>query len=152
MRRWFMPIAALAVALAVGAPSAFASDRGHDRNGDGRGKRAERIDPGPSYGHAPRHGKRDRHMRDRGHREWGHGDRRGHQRWHRRRGWRDHGRWRHGPRHGHGKRAFVSPCHPTRNVIHNRHGERVIVGGVVCYDAHGTSYLVPGSRHVIARF
>ena len=59
---------------------------------------------------------------------------------------------RHGQRFGHARRIPAASCHQVRRHSFDRRGYRVLFGGVMCYDAYGTSYLVDGSRTVIRRY
>jgi hypothetical protein len=59
---------------------------------------------------------------------------------------------RHGQRLGHTRRMATPNCHPVRQRGVDRHGYRVLLGGVMCYDAYGTSYFVDGSRTLIRRY
>ncbi len=65
---------------------------------------------------------------------------------------RQHARLRHGQRLRHGGRIAAASCHRVRRHGFDRRGYRVLFGGVMCYDAHGTSYVVDGSRTVIRRY
>ncbi len=40
-------------------------------------------------------------------------------------------------------------CHPVTGIGRDRYGRRAKFGGTMCYDRYGSSYIVPGSRHVI---
>ena len=40
-------------------------------------------------------------------------------------------------------------CHPVTGTGYDRYGRRAKFGGTMCYDRYGSSYIVPGSRHVI---
>ncbi len=64
---------------------------------------------------------------------------------------RGHGQ-RHGQRLGHGRRIAAASCHRVRQHGFDRRGYRVLFGGVMCYDAHGASYVVDGSRNIIRRY
>ncbi len=65
---------------------------------------------------------------------------------------------RHGQRLGHGQRLAragripAASCHQVRRHGVDRHGYRVLFGGVMCYDAYGTPYVVDGSRTIIRRY
>ncbi len=65
---------------------------------------------------------------------------------------------RHGQRLGRGQRMgrgghIAAPnCHRVRQRGVDRHGYRVLLGGVLCYDAYGTSYFVDGSRTLLRRY
>ncbi len=65
---------------------------------------------------------------------------------------------RHGQRLGHGQRLAragripAASCHQVRRHGVDRHGYRVLFGGVMCYDAYGTPYVVAGSRTIIRRY
>ena len=61
-------------------------------------------------------------------------------------------RLRHGQRLGHARRIPAASCHQVRRHGLDRRGYRVLFGGVMCYDAYGTSYVVDGSRTVIRRY
>ncbi len=62
-------------------------------------------------------------------------------------GQRQHVRLGHGQRLGHGGR-----CHRVRRHGFDRRGYRVLFGGLMCYDAYGSSYVVDGSRTIIRRY
>ncbi len=57
-----------------------------------------------------------------------------------------------GQRLRHGGRIAAASCHRVRRHGFDRRGYRVLFGGVMCYDAYGTSYVVDGSRTVIRRY
>ncbi len=57
-----------------------------------------------------------------------------------------------GQRLRHGGRIAAASCHRMQRHGFDRHGYRVLFGGVMCYDAYGTSYVVDGSRTVIRRY
>ncbi len=75
-------------------------------------------------GHFPRHGQR-----------LGYGQRMGH-----------------GQRMGRGGHIAAPNCYRVRQRGVDRHGYRVLLGGVMCYDAYGTSYFVDGSRTLPRRY
>lgn len=55
------------------------------------------------------------------------------------------------PHHGHFSRhgyAARGGCHEVTKVGH-RHGQKALIGGVMCYDGYGRGYVVKGSRYVI---
>ncbi len=58
----------------------------------------------------------------------------------------------HGQRLGHAGRIAAASCHQVRRHGFDRRGYRVLFGGVMCYDAHGRSYVVDGSRTIIRRY
>ena len=58
----------------------------------------------------------------------------------------------HGQRFGHGQRIPAASCHRVRRHGFDRRGYRVLFGNVMCHDAHGTPYVVEGSRTVIRRY
>ncbi len=80
-----------------------------------------------------------------------------HQRFKRRYARRDNIQWR-GQRQGQGqrlgqeRRIAAANCHQTRRHGFDRHGYRVLFGGVMCYDAYGRPYVVDGSRTIIRRY
>ncbi|NIA71157.1 hypothetical protein HBA54_21390 [Pelagibius litoralis] len=78
-----------------------------------------------------------------------HQSRRGHhskKRFHKpRRAHRHFGHKHHGKRHAY---AVRRACHDVTKVGY-RHGEKALIGGVMCYDGHGRGYIVKGSRYVI---
>lgn len=49
-------------------------------------------------------------------------------------------RWRAAPRH----RA----CHPVR-LFGYHHGQRALLGGILCYDRHGRAFVLRGTRRVL---
>ena len=68
-------------------------------------------------------------------------------------GQRQHVRLRHGQRLGHGRRlGHGGRCHQVRRHGFDRRGYRVLFGGLMCYDAYGSSYVVDGSRTIIRRY
>lgn len=91
--------------------------------------------------HAKRHFKRHHFKRHKGH----HAKRRHfHSRHHHKGKLHSHHRG-HSPRHGYAARGG---CHEVTKVGH-RHGQKALIGGVMCYDSHGRGYVVKGSRYVI---
>ena len=40
-------------------------------------------------------------------------------------------------------------CRPVTGIGRDRDGRKAKFGGTMCYDRYGSSYIVPGSRHVI---
>lgn len=46
-------------------------------------------------------------------------------------------------------RQWGQHCRPTKKIIRGVYGTRTLIGGTLCFDRHGTSYIVPGSRYRI---
>jgi len=44
------------------------------------------------------------------------------------------------------------PCHATSKVGFDDYGQRVRIGGTMCYDAYGAAYIIRGSRHIIHKY
>ncbi len=95
--------------------------------------------------HARRHNARRHHAHQghvtRHHQRLGHGQRRGHGQ-----------RQGYGQRLGHAGRIAAASCDRVRRHGVDRCGYRVLFGGVMCDDAHGTSNVVDGSRTVVRRY
>ncbi|MEE9140472.1 MAG: hypothetical protein V3U18_06815 [Alphaproteobacteria bacterium] len=51
--------------------------------------------------------------------------------------------------YGHGRHAFGRACHAVSKIGHVGHGRKANIGGTMCYDRHGVSYIVAGSRYII---
>lgn len=96
--------------------------------------------------HAKRHFKRHHFKRHKGH----HAKRRHFH--HRHLKGKLHGHHRgHSPRHSYASRygyAGRGGCHEVSKVGHH-HGQKALIGGVMCYDSHGRGYVVKGSRYVV---
>lgn len=52
--------------------------------------------------------------------------------------------------HGYGYSPRSSyDCREVKKKGYDSHGRRVLIGGTLCHDAYGRSYIVQGSRHII---
>lgn len=43
-------------------------------------------------------------------------------------------------------------CRPVSKLAYDRYGQRVRIGGAMCYDRYGRPYIVRGSRHLISHY
>ena len=112
---------------------AFYGGNGHYRSGYGRGAYYGRYN---NYGHGGYYGSR-RDYYGRGHR----GHRGYHGRGHR-------GYYEGSRRGGYGRYEQRSDCHAVSKVGY-WHGHKALIGGTMCYDRYGNSYVVDGSRYLI---
>ena len=54
--------------------------------------------------------------------------------------------------HGYKKHVGRYDCHAVTKWAHDDYGRKLKIGGTMCYDAYGRSYVVPGSRYVITQY
>ncbi len=129
-----------------------------------KAKSRHRLRSGRSFGHRRhgRHAKSFRHGRRHG---FGHGRRHGHTKFflglaipfaHFVLGAHGHHRYyrglgfhygRHGSRFGHYR--YLGWCREVTKFGHDRFGRRAKIGGTLCFDRYGNSYILSHSRHVI---
>ena len=60
-------------------------------------------------------------------------------------------------RHSDGKRGYSKhlgryDCHAVTKWAYDDYGQKLKIGGTMCYDAYGQAYVVPGSRYLIHQY
>ena len=43
-------------------------------------------------------------------------------------------------------------CHSVSKWAYDDYGQKLKIGGTMCYDAYGQAYVVPGSRYLIHQY
>ena len=68
-------------------------------------------------------------------------------------GYRDKNHRRYGKHAGYkNKHLGRYDCHAVSKWAYGDYGQKLKIGGTMCYDAYGQSYVVPGSRYLIRQY